>query len=129
MSKFIRLLIAFLSAALLFPLLVSADVINFVDPNSPYVNITKLLPSNYVKTAIEILIGGAGVLSFLYLLLGGVQWITAGSDKDAVEKSRKKIINALIGLALVFSVYAILFVVRALFGIDLIGINITRFGT
>jgi hypothetical protein len=106
------------------------DYINIgAGTNSPYHNLTTLLPSFYVKAAINILLGGAGVLAFLFLLMGGIQWITAGGDKDAVEKSRRKITQALVGLVIVFSVYAILFIIRVLFQVDLIQFNITKLGT
>lgn len=95
---------------------------------SPFTPLTGLKPSLYVVTAVNILLGGAGVLAFLYLLLGGVQWITAGSDKDAVEKARRKILQALTGLIIVFSAYAILFVIRILFNVNLIQFTITNLG-
>jgi hypothetical protein len=109
--------------------LLADDVIN-MSPNSssPFASLTSLRPSFYVTTAINILLGGAGVFSFLFLLMGGVQWITAGGDKDAVEKARKKVVNALTGLVVVFSAYAILYIIRVLFNVDLIQFTITNLG-
>jgi len=125
-----RTLALFSSISLITPIVVLADDnINLgADTNSQFYNLTTLRPSAYVKTAINVLLGGAGVLAFLYLLIGGLQWITAGSDKDAVEKSRRKIVQALTGLAIVFSVYAIIFIIRVLFQVDLLQFNITNLG-
>jgi hypothetical protein len=53
----------------------------------------------------------------------------AGGDKDAIEKARKKIVNALIGLAIVFSAYAILFVIRVLFNVNLIQFDLNALGS
>jgi hypothetical protein len=124
--------IVFVICALIFttPFILSlppaqADTINIVDSSGPYKNIYDLRPSNYVRAAINLLLGTAGILAFLYLLLGGIQWITAGGDKDALEKARKKVIYALTGLAVTFSAYAIIFVIRALFGINLLQVVIT----
>lgn len=80
----------------------------------------------YIRTAINLLLGVAGVAAFLQLLIGGVQWIIAGGEKEAQDKARRRIMGALIGLALVFSAYALLFIIRALFGVDLIGFELTR---
>ncbi len=89
----------------------------------------KLLPSWYLFTGINLLLGGAGVVSFVFLLWGGIQWITAGGDKDAIEKARKRIINALIGLAIVFSVYVVFYGIRVLFNVNLIQFGIGPLGS
>jgi hypothetical protein len=102
-----------------------ADTINIVNSTGPYANIYNLKPSAFVKTAINLMLGTAGVMAFLFLLMGGVQWIMSGGDKDAAEKARKKITYALLGLTVTFSSYAILFVIRVLFGINLLQVNIT----
>lgn len=105
------------------------NLVTIVTGDTRYDFLGDITPSFFVTTAINLLLGFAGVGAFIFLLWGGVQWITAGSDKDAVEKARKKIINALIGLAVVFSAYAILFILRVLFNVDLIGFNIGPLGT
>lgn len=97
----------------------SDDIIITADPK--YDSIKDLKPSGYVKTGINVLLGVAGVISFFFLLWGGIQWILAGGDKEGTEKARKRITNALIGLAIVFSAYALLFILNALFGVDIIG--------
>jgi hypothetical protein len=66
----------------------------------------------------------AGLVAFFFLLIGGVQWILAGGDKEGTEKARKKITNALIGLAIVFSAYALAFLVEAIFKISILNFTI-----
>jgi hypothetical protein len=82
--------------------------------------IKNLKPSGFVSTAINLLLGVSGIISFFMLLWGGIQWILAGGDKEGTEKARKRITSALIGLAIVFSAYALIFIIKALFGIDII---------
>jgi len=86
-------------------------------------------PSQFLRTALNLMLGIAGILSFIFLLWGGLQWILAGGDKEGTEKARKKITAALIGLAIVFSAYALLYIIRALFNVDLIQVNIQQIGT
>lgn len=76
--------------------------------------------ANMLDVSIKFLFIAVTISSFLYLLLGSVQWIMAGGDKDGVEKARKKITNALIGLAIAFSVYVIASLVNAIFGVDIL---------
>jgi hypothetical protein len=106
------------------------------EPVNIYTNVSQynfiqntLKPSFFIRTAIFTLLGLAGVAAFLYLLWGGLQWITAGGDKDAVEKARRKIITALIGVSVVFSGYALIYIIRILFNVDVIGFNLFQLGT
>lgn len=66
----------------------------------------------------------AGLFSFIYLLWGGVQWILAGGDKEGTEKARKRITAALIGLAIVFSAYALVLLVQTIFGVSILTLKI-----
>ncbi|OGD10147.1 hypothetical protein A2397_03835 [Candidatus Amesbacteria bacterium RIFOXYB1_FULL_44_23] len=98
-----------------------AQAIGITTGDTRYATIESLQPQMFVSTLINMLLGLAGVASFVFLLWGGVQWIMAGGDKDALDKSRKKLVGALIGLSLVFSSYAILYIIRVLFNINVIG--------
>lgn len=64
----------------------------------------------------------AGVASFFFLLLGTIQWIFSGGEKEGVEKARKKITAAIVGLALILSTYAIIQLVQLIFGVSILGI-------
>ncbi|NCN45608.1 MAG: hypothetical protein COU63_03675 [Candidatus Pacebacteria bacterium CG10_big_fil_rev_8_21_14_0_10_36_11] len=50
----------------------------------------------------------AALLVFLYLIWGGIEWITSGGDKGKTESARNKITSAIIGLVVVAASYAIL---------------------
>lgn len=102
--------------------------VGILPTNPTYNSLPGLVPSQYAATAVNVLLGAAGVLSFLFLLWGGTQWITAGGDKDAVEKARKRIIGALIGLAAVFSAYALIYIIQVLFNISIIRFGIGPLG-
>lgn len=104
-----------------------ADIsVNIVDPNSQFFNLVDYKPSNLVATGINLLLGASGVVAFFYLLWGGYNYITASGDKDGTEKARKRITGALIGLALVFSSYALIYIIQILFNIDIIGFSLQR---
>jgi len=96
--------------------------VNIVTTDPAYSTLNTLTPGMYSLAAINILFGLAGVLSFIFLLWGGIQWITAGGDKDAVEKGRRRIMQALTGIAIVFSGYAIIYIIRVLFQVNVLQI-------
>lgn len=50
----------------------------------------------------------AALLVFMYLIWGGIEWITSGGDKGKTESARNKITSAIIGLVVVAASYAIL---------------------
>lgn len=53
-----------------------------------------------------------GLIALIYLLLGGLSWITSSGEKDAVEKAQKKIQAAVIGLIVIFAVLAIVVMIE-----------------
>lgn len=67
------------------------------------------------------------LLTFMMLLLGGIQWITAGSDKQALEKARNGITHAIMGLIIVGASYAVMTLLGRFFGIELTNMKIPGF--
>jgi len=104
------------------------DTIDVANSDTRYDSLKEFTPSEYLKTVLNFLLGAGGVAAFVYLLWGGLQWVSSGGDKEGIEKARKKILNALIGLVVVFSSYTLLYIMRVLFKIDLIQVNLTRIG-
>jgi hypothetical protein len=67
-------------------------------------------------------------LAFMQLIISGIQWITAGGDKQALEKARTGITNAIMGLIIVAATYAVMTLVGKFFGIDITALTIPSFG-
>lgn len=63
----------------------------------------------------------AALLAFIYLLLGGIQWITSGGDKAGMEAARNKITHAIVGLIIVGAAWAIMILVQEFLGTKFIG--------
>ena len=62
----------------------------------------------------------AALLVFLYLILGGIQWITSGGDKGKTEEARNKITGAVIGLIILAAAYAVLQIMLHFLGLGTI---------
>lgn len=54
---------------------------------------------NFVTNAITVTLGIALLIVLVMLIIGAYEWITSGGDKENVAKARNRIINALIGIA------------------------------
>lgn len=80
--------------------------------------------SALVSFIISALIVVGGVYFVIQILLGGLSWMRAGNDKASLEEARGKVLNALIGIVLLFSTWAIITLLGDVFGIDLFSFEI-----
>jgi len=64
------------------------------------------------------------LIALLFLLWGGIKWITSGGDKAGVEAARSQIIAAIVGLIIVFLSFFILNLVLGLFGLSLFDLKL-----
>jgi hypothetical protein len=66
-----------------------------------------------------------GVLAFLAsFIIGAIGWISSGGDKNAIEAAKGKITNAIIGLIILFSLFAVLYAIEKFFGVTILSIDI-----
>jgi len=66
-----------------------------------------------------------GVVVFFFVLLwGAISWITSGGDKAAVESARGKVTAGIIGIIILFSIYAIVKLLQGFFGINILTLDI-----
>ena len=69
-----------------------------------------------------------GAIVFVFMFLwGGVQWISAGDDKVALEMAKKRLTNAGIGLIILFCLFAIAGLVEVFFGVNITSFDIGDF--
>lgn len=82
-----------------------------------------LILAKYIAILIQtsLMLGALAVL--LYMFLGAMNWITAGGDPGKIEKAQQRIIQALVGLAVLFSVVAVLVFIGPVFGINFLQIE------
>ena len=82
----------------------------------------------FFQTFLPNLIGLAfviGVLIFFFIMLiGAIQWISSGGDKAALESARGKIANALVGVVILFVLFALLKIIEDFFGINILTLDI-----
>lgn len=81
-----------------------------------------------ISSAITVVITIAGILAFVFLVIGGVEWLTSGGDKNKTEVARNRITAALVGLAIIAASWALMQLVNYFFGIDVLGgtVNIPK---
>lgn len=89
------------------------STITIKEPAAGIKDLGKLLSSG-VQVAMIV----AAILTFAFLVWGGIQWILSGGDKTQTQAARDRITMALVGLGIVAAAWALMKVVGYFFGID-----------
>ena len=94
--------LAIISSFLTPAVAVAAETIQITKPAQGFTSIgdfiTKVLTFSFVIAVLLVLV---------MLVWGAFEWISSGGDKEAVGKARNRIINALIGLAVLAVAFAL----------------------
>lgn len=98
-------------------------------PKGQFAPLGNLEPANIISALIRLLLVVAAIVFFFMLVLGGIQWILSGGDKQKTEAARNQITAALVGLVVVFSAWAIAQLINALFGVNILDLNIRGIST
>ena len=69
-----------------------------------------------------IMLGGLAL--FVFIVMGGINWITAGGDEKKIEDARNRITNGIIGMAILVATAAIITFVGSFLGMDLLNLSI-----
>lgn len=75
--------------------------------------------STIISNTYPIFISLAIIAVFGYFLIAGYQWLTAGGDEGKVQSARTRITNALIGLAIIASAFAVFKIIDRFFALGL----------
>ena len=79
------------------------------------------LVGTILKNVITIFFAVGGIGAVIYFLWGTVDWILSGGDKEKVGNARKKMTNALIGMALLALSFVIINLVGKIIGFNPLG--------
>lgn len=64
-------------------------------------------PEEIIANVINTVFGIVGSLALLMFIYGGLVWMTSSGNKEMIEKGKKTIIWAAIGLVIIFASYAL----------------------
>lgn len=65
-----------------------------------------------------VIVGGLAFL--VYLMWGGIQWVTSGGDKTKLDEAQHKIYNSMVGLGVLVASYAFVRLVSGVLDINLL---------
>jgi hypothetical protein len=73
--------------------------------------VSLILPNAYIV---------AGIMLFIYLVMGGFSIITSGANQDSLQQGQKTVMNAIIGFAIIFASFWIIQIIEAVTGLELL---------
>jgi len=93
-------------------------------PKGQFTPLTNVSIQGLVNAAINITLIVASILFVFSLLIGGIKFIISGGDKERSENAKRQVVNALLGVFIVFSSWALINFISQFFGIDLLTFEI-----
>ena len=115
------------TAFLLNAQLAFAQKIELKPKDDPFKGLTDITIPGIVSGLIGLTLIIAALVFFFILVIGGIKWILSGGDKTATEGARSQITAALVGLTIVFAAWAIIQLIKTLFGVNILELNIPSF--
>jgi len=77
--------------------------------------------ADYIKTWFKYLSGVAGILATVFMMIGGLLWLTAGGSADKISTAKSFITSSITGLLLAFGAYLLLSTINT----DLVNLRTT----
>ena len=81
--------------------------------------------ANFLKISFSI----AGLVLLAMLIFGGIEWMTAGGNKDQMAKAQLRLTGALVGFIVYMSVFAIINFLAPALGLDFLQILVIKWPT
>lgn len=75
--------------------------------------------ANLVSNLASLALTAGGIIFFVLLVWGGLEWLTSGGDKGKTETAQKRISSALIGLVILVTSWALYQLVLSVLGINM----------
>ena len=92
--------------------------------NANYETVGPTAIGKFIGSSASIIFLVSFIFAFLYLVLGGLNWITSSGDKAKLEVARGKITNAIVGIVIVGASWAIFLLVAKFMGITTAGTTV-----
>lgn len=74
----------------------------------------------YIATLWKTVVTVGGVAFIIFLVWGGIEYLTSGGDKAKIDDASKKISSSVIGVAILVGSYAVTFFIEKVFKINIL---------
>lgn len=95
------------------------------NPTADFTGVAKIEDfSTVFNNIVSVILGLAGIIFFVLLIIGGFRYITSGGDPKAIEGAKKTLTSAIIGLIVILMSYLILVLITQITGVNIESFNI-----
>src|SRR3989339_480306 len=74
----------------------------------------------YIASLWQTVVTVGGIAFIIYLVWGGIEYLTSGGDKAKIDDAQKKITSSVIGVGILVASYAITYFIQAVFKINIL---------
>jgi len=71
-----------------------------------------------IRLGVSLLLLAVVILCIFFIIWSGIQWITAGGDKNGVEQARARLTYSIVGLIVAFVAYFVVGIIGTIFHIS-----------
>lgn len=93
-------------------------------PKGQFTPLSKVTIEGLISAGINLVLVIASILFIFSFLFGCIKFIASGGNKDKLDVAKRQVFNSIIGIAIVFSTWAIINLISQFFGIDLLNFEI-----
>ncbi len=100
------------AALFVFPLVVNAGLLVSTDCNATLGQACGITDVNVlVKNIVNIVLGVAGMIAVLFVIIGGFRYVTSAGNEEQAEAGKKTLQNAIIGVVIIVLSFVIVNVI------------------
>ena len=96
-------------------------------PKGQFAPLNNIRITDIISACVVIVMVVASIAFVFSLLFGGIKWILSGGKKEKADEAKAQIVNAIIGIFVVFTSWALINLVSTFFGINILEFNIPNF--
>lgn len=93
-------------------------------PQGQFTPLEEVTVPGLINAAVNIILIVAAILFVFSLLSGGIKIIMSGGKSDKTDEAKRQLVNALVGVFIVFSAWAAMSFISSFYGIDLLTFEI-----
>lgn len=93
-------------------------------PQGQFTPLEEITLPGLINAAVNIILIVASILFVFSILAGGIKMISSGGKSDRMDEAKRQLINAFIGIFIVFCIYAVMNFISTFYGIDLLTFQI-----
>jgi hypothetical protein len=96
-------------------------------PKGQFAPLSEITFENMISSAVNFVLIVASVLFVFNFLIGGIKFMLSGGNREKLDSAKRQLLNAILGIIIIFSSWAVLGFIGEFFGVDFSTFQIPTF--